>query len=336
MKVGGKGVPVPGGFEPDQKFVNVSAPAAAPKECLSKCRAKHYDCADARNWQNKPGRMPTRLINVSRHEEGLLCIEQLHNPPTPYAALSHRWNVGETPWTTQTTNVESRSTWFSSACLPKTLTDAAKITDGLGLRYVWIDSLCIIQNDKEDWKTATASMADVYANAEVTLFADCAKDDDAGFLDLVPSIDRPVLFNLQSEGVPGLPYIVRYSCNPKPSFEYANAIGPSHLNERGWILQERLLSRRQIHFYETEWAWKCSMLSITQSGREAPKDDLPDWLQQTGQSGSWDAAQAPDIWWEIVERYSTMKLSRSSDRLPAISGIAQIFSKFIPGPCVTA
>ncbi|PQE17511.1 heterokaryon incompatibility -domain-containing protein [Rutstroemia sp. NJR-2017a BBW] len=129
-----------------------------------------------------------------------------------YLALSHRWIQGPTPeWVTREANnsFKTRFEWFSIDELPATVNDAVKVTRELGFQYVWIDSICIIQDSPQDWATEASKMADVYTNAFLTLFADCGKDDNSIFEEDVES---------------------------------------AYLSDRAWIFQERILSVRILHF----------------------------------------------------------------------------------------
>ncbi|CAF3595275.1 unnamed protein product [Fusarium graminearum] len=69
---------------------------------------------------------------------------------TPYVALSYRWGGLEAVWQTTTSNLESRSSGFSIDELPKTLSNTVKVTHDLGFKWIWINSLCIVQDDKDD------------------------------------------------------------------------------------------------------------------------------------------------------------------------------------------
>jgi hypothetical protein len=71
--------------------------------------------------------------------------------------------------------------------LPKTLQDAIRLTQELGIRYIWIDSICIIQDDKEDWEHESANMLSVYANASLTIAASNGNDSHKGLFTEIPS-----------------------------------------------------------------------------------------------------------------------------------------------------
>ncbi|KAF4499963.1 HET-domain containing protein [Fusarium agapanthi] len=97
-----------------------------------------------------------------------------------YAALSYRWGSLDAIWQTTTKNLGMRLTQFNIVELPKTLSDTVQVVRNLGLKWVWIDSLCIVQNDKDDWAREAVKMASIYQNALVTISADSSEDAKAG------------------------------------------------------------------------------------------------------------------------------------------------------------
>ncbi|KAJ4138629.1 hypothetical protein NW768_002479 [Fusarium equiseti] len=99
---------------------------------------------------------------------------------SPYVALSYRWGGLDPVWQTTTKNLDRRQDEFSINDLPKTLSDAVNVTRDLGFRWIWIDSLCIVQDNKDDWAREAVKMASIYQNAIVTIAADSSQDAKAG------------------------------------------------------------------------------------------------------------------------------------------------------------
>lgn len=167
----------------------------------------------------------------------------------PYVALSHCW--GNTRCIiTEKNNIESHKKGIPLQHLPKTLQDAIVFTKGIGLRYLWIDSLCIIQDDMNDWKNEAAKMADVYRNAYCTIAAAGSKDDEEGIF--IKRSEQDVC-------------VLRYNAaNTYIAATYAEddvaamlELHKSPLSNRAWTLQERLLSQRTIHFTTSRVIWEC-------------------------------------------------------------------------------
>ncbi|KAF1360923.1 HET-domain-containing protein, partial [Lizonia empirigonia] len=143
------------------------------KHWINKCERKHTKCFD------HPSNLPSRVIDVRGTQLRLL-------DPSPsgehrYVALSHCWGTCRDFLTTRE-NLNSRKAGFELFELPATFRDAVTATRTLDIPFLWIDSVCILQGDKEDWETEGSKMADVYSNATICIAASDANDDAEGFL----------------------------------------------------------------------------------------------------------------------------------------------------------
>jgi hypothetical protein len=125
--------------------------------------------------------LPNRVIKVSSSDADMKLHISLRDEKARYCALSHCWG-GSSPLTTTKSNLTSHTAGLP-APLPRTFSDAAAVTRALGVEYLWIDSICIVQDSTEDWASEAAKMADVYQNAFVTICADAAIGSNSGFLD---------------------------------------------------------------------------------------------------------------------------------------------------------
>jgi hypothetical protein len=151
------------------------------KNWINQCCASHSRCVR----HQPPSRLPTRLLYVTDHQgSGLhvqLCDGQSLPSDTPYLTLSHRW--GETKSITTTKeNIALFYAVIPFENLRRVFQDALSITMALGFSYLWIDSLCIIQGDKEDWSKESRLMHDVYRNAVCNLSASGFLSADEGLL----------------------------------------------------------------------------------------------------------------------------------------------------------
>jgi len=176
-----------------------------------------------------------------------------------YIALSHRW--GDLPEEqkriicTSRDNIDARrhDQGLDMGALPKTFQDAIIVTRKLGKRYLWIDSLCIIQygDNLEDWKKESKRMGVVFSNAYCTIAATSAKDPTRGFL------TRPIT------QYPEPQYVKIHTSSYGPVYisrvvdDFHGDVETGILNQRAWALQERALSRRTIHFTTTQAYWEC-------------------------------------------------------------------------------
>ena len=160
--------------------------------------------------------MPTRLIDVDAFREDVKLVDSASfGGRGKYIALSHVWGKGK-HFKTETINLDNHRIRIPFGDLPKTFRDAVLATRALGLRYLWIDSICIIQDSPADWKQEASLMASVYFNAYATISAAASKDSDSGlFFDRDPPACSVQLSYTTSSSAVGL-WTVH---NQTPSFD---------------------------------------------------------------------------------------------------------------------
>jgi hypothetical protein len=195
--------------------------------------------------------LPTRVLDVGT--EGcnfvrLICLSREHTTSGKYLALSHRWGspATNTVFRTLRSNLADFKEAIIVANLPRTFQQAVQITQRLNIRYLWIDSLCIVQDDAEDWDHESRLMEQVFSSAYATIAATCASGTSGGFLKLRPERKCVKMTNGNAA------YFV---CEAIDNFQ--EEVDQADLNKRGWVLQERALSRRTIHFAERQCYWEC-------------------------------------------------------------------------------
>jgi hypothetical protein len=169
-----------------------------------------------------------------------------------YTALSHRWgndppSEGDPRHCTTNGNIDARLSGFRLSELPKTFQDAVRVTQELGIEYLWIDSLCIIQWNAEDWEREAGRMEDVFASAHCTIAATSAADSKAGFLARNTSTEYVRVQDAAGNQV--------YICAHMDDFE--KDVEQAELNKRAWVMQERVLAKRTIHFSANQTYWEC-------------------------------------------------------------------------------
>jgi hypothetical protein len=218
-----------------------------------------------------------------------------------YCALSHCWGpVDKQPLRTTLASYSGHLRGIGNELLPKTFREAIELTRSLKIEYLWIDSLCIIQDDTEDWRCEAGRMADVYRNATLVISASDAKDSTEGLF----------IAERKPEIITTAPYIAegrvqgRFNIVPLPSRR--RGLGQSHLNTRAWAFQERLLSRRIILFARGGISWKCNEFETWERGSHC---DLG-----FNESISWLA---------LLDEYSKRKLTNVGDRLYALKGVVE-------------
>jgi hypothetical protein len=196
--------------------------------------------------------MPSRLLDVGPADTDTLRLFCSNKHKTlKYVALSHCWGVlteaEKRQFCTTEENIKARQNGFDVSELPKTFRDAVRVTQNLGIQYLWIDSLCIIQGNQEDWEFEAKRMQEVYVGAYCTIAATSAVDSKAGFL------HRSVRSEyLHIQDTSGRQF---YACTEVDNFN--NDVEKASLNRRAWVLQERVLSRRTIHFSANQVYFEC-------------------------------------------------------------------------------
>ena len=318
------------------------------KSWLSACLKDHDRCRPPSHNLVQHGHLPSRLIRVYKYlgDINVRLVETAGKDwlaGVPYLTLSHCW--GREPSIEKMTtvkNVQSRMVDIPLGTLPQTIQDAIVITLKLGFGYIWIDSICIIQDSVEDWERVCRSMAAIYSNSACTLAASAADNDNDGCL-VRKDIDAIGWIGLE------LPYPEacdlisnRIICDQKwPTRIYTTAkevilhpvmqdprslIESGPLSKRGWCLQERLLAPRVLHFTQQELVWECETNWWFEDSLRAAIERNPPWNDSHPQN----KRAIYDAWFSIVRGFTNANLTRYTDRLPALSGLAGKFLEILP------
>jgi hypothetical protein len=256
--------------------------------------------------------------------------------PARYVALSHCWGEIVPECVTTKATLEDRKKCIVYDSMPRTFQDAVKFTRSLRVRYLWIDSICIIQNDQSDWRHEASQMEKVYGGSYLTLAAVHAEDCNGGlFVNPDPKYSSYPLSPIKINGN----ILNPLARHPLPLFHSweSHQLGEPHpLFYRAWAYQERLVAPRVLYFTKNELVWECfesvgcecvgTVCSPYQEGwghrgARCPKTSHRQLLENG------DAAKR---WHQIVEEYSKLKLTLASDKLPAISAVARQVQQYKP------
>jgi hypothetical protein len=238
-----------------------------------------------------------------------------------YACLSHNWG-GFQPLRTLTSTLEAHKQDIPWDALPKTFHDAVTITLRLNLKYIWIDSLCILQDSAEDWSVESSLMASIYRNATITLSAAASKGPDDGLFVDVP--ERYRASKLDPD------FVARPQRAGGPTFWSRQPIDHDRkkqpLLSRGWVHQERLLSPRVIHFGASELVWECMQTSSCECGTTPSRLT---WFNEKRDFHPLALSNLPlpftaFTWRKVVQDFCGLTLSFPDDVFPAVSGAAKI------------
>lgn len=313
---------------------------------LSTCVATHEACAIT----SKSSWVPTRLLKLDAANDTFQLVSQNDvEPRSRYAALSHCW--GSKSWDSQlilnTDNYATLCRQQPVAILPKTFRDAFTIVQKLNLQYLWIDRFCIYQDSREDWQKEASMMHNVYRNSFMCISALSATDDDGGcFFTRDIEVVKPSIVNFSKDGVsqPGL-----YTTYRDDSYAWQNVFSQEVLTSRAWVVQERLLAPRTLHFGKNQIYWECNQefRSETQpehEWRRAQARLYTDLENVSELRTTWKALIAeyipyytdPEValreeWIDILHFYSGCKLSQDEDKLVAISAIVKDMKRHLEG-----
>jgi hypothetical protein len=198
---------------------------------------------------------PARLLDLDAFKSACPDLRLVENPTpgTPYATLSHCWGAtNDTRYRTTTSTFQTRKERIRSFDLPPTYRDAVSVSRHLRIRYLWIDSLCVIQDSLADWKNESARMAEVYSRSCLTIAADWSPNSEGGCYNMPNNrqkIDTQQVIPIQSVLSDGQNSSLYFGEYFSPSLE---RIGETVLSGRAWALQERLLSPHILHFTQNQ------------------------------------------------------------------------------------
>lgn len=232
------------------------------KELVQKWRHECLDTHENCQLARRNGYFPTRVLNLGTMEAPKLelYVNNEGAPTSPYAALSHCW--GEIPIQRLLChNLTSLTNRISFGELPKTFQEAIIFSRYLGIQYLWIDSLCILQDSVADWQHQAAQMEMVYKNAILTIAATAASDSNGGcFMDRNPLNAQVCRVRVRS--LPGSFYKKGTDLYDVGAFGFLSGDPVIHapLNTRAWVLQEQYLSSRTIHCTRNQLLWECREL----------------------------------------------------------------------------
>lgn len=232
---------------------------------------------------------------------------------------------------TTTANVQRHTDRIIFENLPRTIQDAITVTRRLNLKYIWIDRLCIVQDDEVQREKELEKMGEIFANAYVTISAATAINSEKGFLEgrelLSRAYTRPI--KIPSFSPNGLrDHVMLY--------QRGSATTREPIHHRAWTLQEDLLSPRLLFYGDFELVWACATCVKTISGIQAEicdtgETEMARLRRLFTNESAYDKSDIMTLWEDLIREYSRRKLSRSDDKLPALSGLAMKFEHLIQG-----
>ncbi|KAF2415752.1 HET-domain-containing protein, partial [Tothia fuscella] len=301
---------------------------------LRECEGAHSRCA-IRQWE-LTRQLPTRLLEVGSFNTDptvyLRSSTQI-SPDAKYATLSHCWGNNMPVRLTQDT-LPAFYEGIHVAILPRTFRDAIVLTRALGLNYLWIDTLCIIQGPTGDWAAECALMSSVYRGSFVNIGANASTDSHGGLFcqrswkSVTPLTGR-------------LTYTpIGWHENPVVLYPHggANILDRAPLGSRAWVAQERLLSPRTVHFLPHKVVWECDECFASESDVTGSLEGTPYINRRclarpvsTHGNNTYTGDQFLATWDRIIRFYSGGQLTVATDKLVAISGVARYMQSTLWG-----
>ncbi|KAI5458928.1 heterokaryon incompatibility protein-domain-containing protein [Mariannaea sp. PMI_226] len=314
------------------------------KRWVRECSMHHARCRepiDKKTWY------PTRLLSFDPHGASTVHLIETGQvaPSEEYMTLTHRWGPVNHIILTKDTYPRLLEGLHLSA-LPQVFQDAISVCCHMGIGHIWIDSLCIFQgkDNIEDWQREASLMKDVYSNSFCNISAADASDcSQSLFNSRDPGLLNPQLVELTLVASHGMATTERFVLSDYHFWksEVSNAV----VNKRGWVLQERFLAPRILHFGRQQLLWECR----EKDAAEIYPDGLPPALSTSSDAGfkqldpseyvgrvsryrhnNTDGSSAPHLLWaRIVELYTASTLTDPCDKLIACSGIVKMMTEVI-------
>ncbi|KAF2806746.1 HET-domain-containing protein, partial [Mytilinidion resinicola] len=302
------------------------------KKWIGRCIKDHPECCP----NSRPQKWyPSRLLDVGSSSESQspmnpteakFRVHDTKNQETlgHYMTVSHRWGDKQPISLTQNSAADLKGGMLVSE-LPKTFADAVKVAWELGIRYIWIDSLCIYQDSEHEWQSESAKMGLVYKNSWLNIAAIDSSDCNGGcFFQRDKRLVEPIKMKFKDDEK-------EFLCID--SNLWLVGIDGAPLSKRAWVLQERLLSPRQIHFGVLQLYWECRRHAACETLPGSMLASILDLMSAENTDAQNTRKATPlDVytgWRHSVQNYSKCSLTYPRDKLIAISGVAKEMSKVI-------
>ena len=297
---------------------------------MGECLTSHSKCFEIQTLSATRDILPLRLLDLAPALHTDL-IKLGSSEPLPvhtvYATLSHCWG-GHCKTSLTTSSLAKFQTGIHLNTLPRTFQEAVLLTRKVGIRYLWIDALCIVQDSHQEWSHQASLMGDFYANSSLTISATGSSDSDGG------------LYHSRSPlSVWPCRITARWHCFPddrlvlnRPGWAEERAMEP--LSTRGWAFQEWLLSKRTIHLSKDQVRWECHSLAASEVYPNGLDDHDIDFhgLPTKSIIKLLESEDASALWRRIREDYSGKHLTVATDRLTAFAGIARMVHEVLKSP----
>ncbi|KAF2033067.1 HET-domain-containing protein, partial [Setomelanomma holmii] len=302
---------------------------------IQECRSSHRTCQYRGTSRRQT---PARLLQVAPTSTGIcLRLVSLHGIDLApgYVCLTHCWGTVPMPFKTTHNNLDRYMEYIDYNVLPLTFREAIELTAGLHIFYIWIDTLCVIQDDALDWSRESAKMADIYRGAVLTLSATNESSAYEGcglFATTAPAKQLSIFSDRSKTQI----VIIAPRANQLPTKTARLKWQDAPIEKRAWTLQKRILSRRILHMDRGQFHWQCAAYTEMEDGIEltayAMVNDFA-WrpLESHRMLDENDGSHKRHLlrirWWEWVRNYSQRHLTFPSDNYAAFAGITRLYQE---------
>ncbi|KAF2656626.1 HET-domain-containing protein [Lophiostoma macrostomum CBS 122681] len=316
---------VPKNRLPGESGSTWSTGAISQLESWLQCCCETHACQSAEEGDRF---LPERLLHVGTKE-----IQKIHlvrgdqlAKDTKYATLSHCWGDPSLarPYLLLQGNLDAMFQEVSATDLPKAFNEAILVLRQLNIEYIWIDSLCIVQDSKTDWQRNAALMWATYSHSFLNISATASSDSRSGlFRDRHPATILDTIVEVPETHE----YIDEGHHRFYDETTFREEVDNAPVNRRSWVVQERVLSPRIVHFCEGQLYWECQSLQAS----ERMPAGFPERMARTKQRSVYKGACKTKVdkkvflhaWGSLVDLYTNCNLTYGSDKLPAVSALAR-------------
>lgn len=305
-------------------------------ESFVKARKWLHECLTSHNClapSSTSIHLPKRLLDVRGSAKDPIRLVETQGDEYPYACLSHRWGSPKHKRLVSTTRtIQDHMAEIKWDDLPATFQDFVTICRNMAVSYCWIDTLCILQSDdgltddevratRLDFAQENSIMASTYYNSHFTVSADLSTNMDSGIFSKSRIDDHRVDVTDDAGGNAAIYF--RQTTN-----HHGEKI--PDLETRGWTFQEFSLPRRLLHFGPFDIEWRCANLHTCECGQlDRVRTSQSHWhrhhhLAEVAEPVPHDLSGALRWWESVVHHYTERELTNPSDKLPALSGLAQL------------
>lgn len=278
---------------------------------------------------------PLRLVEIPSDARGkATSIRVIHTDGQhyQYAALSYCWGKAQPgdsrPWQTKWATLNSHLQGINRLHLPQTIQDAIFICQKLRISYLWVDSLCIIQDLTSDWETEAAKMSGIYLGSLLTLSLSASVSAEHGCFNHLSQSNMESgrssgqLITIDTrlrDGSSTRLHIMDRLYNPTL---FRDEVRGGVLGQRAWALQEHIMPQRTLYFTSKQLLWECRHCRLSEDNYPQTQRNLLYPICDYG--FPLGATAIIEMWYKrVVRNYTRRQLTYEKDKLVAISALAR-------------